>query len=149
MPARARRILKPSRRERFGEPLDLAAVAAGGAVGTLLRGVSLLLAAPEAGEIPWVTIGENLGGAFLLGLFTMGLFRRAPDATRLHLFLATGVLGSFTTFSALAVDVVHLAHAGAGAGAALYLVVSIAGGLAAALLGLMAGRALPARVEPC
>jgi len=149
MPAHAYRIVQPSRRERFGGPLDLAVVAVGGAVGTVLRGVSLLLANPEAGEIPWVTIGENLGGAFLLGLFTMVLFRRAPHATRLHLFLATGVLGSFTTFSALAVDVVHLAHAGAGAGVALYLIVSIPGGLAAALLGLMAGRALPATVQAC
>jgi len=149
MPDHASRLTHASRKARFGGPLDLAAVAAGGAVGTVLRGLSLLLVGPDAGDIPWVTVAENLGGAYLLGFVTMVLFRRAPHATRLHLFLATGVLGSFTTFSALVVDVVHLAHAGAGAGAVLYLVVSIPGGVAAALLGLMTGRGMQARVEPC
>lgn len=118
-------------------------------MGTVLRGLSLLLGGPAAGGIPWVTVAENLGGAFLLGLMTMVLFRGAPHATRLHLFLATGVLGSFTTFSALAVDVVHLAHSGVGSHAILYLIVSIPGGLAAAFLGLIAGRVVHARVRTC
>jgi len=125
---------------RIGSPLDLAAVAAGGAIGTLLRAIPLMLANPVPGEIPWVTAGENVTGAFLLGFLTMALFKRAPEARRLHLFLATGVLGSFTTFSALAVDVVSLAQAGMPGEMLLYLTLSIPGGVAAAILGLGAGR---------
>jgi fluoride exporter len=115
---------------------DLLAVAAGGALGTLLRWGGLTLAAPLARTFPWVTLAENVAGAFLLGWVTGAVIRRRPDAHILHLFLGPGLLGSFTTFSALALDAVVL---GPEAGA-LYLTLSVGGGIAAAGAGLGLGR---------
>ncbi len=111
-------------------------MAAGGALGTLLRCTGLALAAAGTLAPPWVTLAENVLGAFLLGWVTGAVIRRRPEARTLHLFLGPGLLGSFTTFSALAVDAVVLGP-GMGAG---YLLLSVGGGLAAAGAGLALGR---------
>jgi len=116
---------------------DLLAVGLGGAVGTGLRALGLLFLPPSPGVIPWVILLENLVGAFLLG----GLAARVPGRfLRLRLFLLTGVLGSFTTFSALALDLVLLAEVAPGA-ATLYLGLSLGGGVGAAAVGMRVGRA--------
>ncbi len=115
----------------------LGAVALGGAIGTLLRAGGLLAFGPAPGGFPWVTLAENLLGALLLGWVTGIVLRRRPDDRALHLFVGAGILGSFTTFSALAVDAVLLGPA-AGAG---YLGLSLAGGLMAAGTGVALGRA--------
>ncbi len=128
---------------RFGTPGDLLAVAAGGAIGTLLRGTSLALAPLPTQGLPWVTASENLVGAFLLGLLSAFLLRRMPGAPRLHLFLTTGVLGAFTTFSALATDVILLSGSSAGPLLALYLTLSLPGGVAAAWAGVALGHRIP------
>lgn len=124
-------------------PVDLAAVAFGGAIGTLLRAGMTWISAPAPGEIPWGTAGENLLGAFLLGIVIPSLLRRARGSHGMRLFLTTGVLGSFTTFSGLAVDAVHLFEVGASAGVGVYLLISIPGGILVAWLGLHLGRSLP------
>jgi fluoride exporter len=115
----------------------LGAVALGGAVGTLLRAGGLWAFGMPTGGFPWVTLAENLVGALLLGWATGVVLRRRPEDRVLHLFLGAGVLGSFTTFSALAVDVVLL---GSTVGA-VYLALSLGGGLAAAAAGVWLGRA--------
>lgn len=105
------------------------AVAAGGAVGSLARtGVGLAL--------PGVlgTLLVNVTGAFLLGL----LLARTTDPRRRAL-LGTGVLGSWTTFSALVVDTDRLLRSSP-ALALGYLGVSLGAGLLAA----RAGRQVPA-----
>jgi CrcB protein len=52
------------------------------------------------------------------------------------MFLATGILGGFTTFSAFSLDAVQLAERGAMTDAALYVIASVAGSIAALLAGL-------------
>jgi CrcB protein len=81
-------------------------VFAGGTVGTALR-AGIGLVAPTLDAVPVATIGINVAGAFALGALLAVLGRRGPDAGRrrvLRLLIGTGVLGGFTTFSALAVD---------------------------------------------
>ena len=133
----------PNRPGRANHIPDWLAVGVGGIVGTLLRAGSLLLAAPFPGWDPWVTAGGNLLGALLLGVFAGAVARRAPPGSPAQLFLTTGVLGSYTTFSALTIDVFRFADGGTATTASLYLLLSIPGGLAAAVVGLAAGRILP------
>lgn len=78
----------------------------------------------------------NLAGAFALA-WLAGARSHAPDRERA--FLGTGLLGSFTTFSAIAVDMVALGGRPLLAGT--YAVATLAGGLAVAQLGLRIGRA--------
>lgn len=115
-------------------------VAVGGALGALARyGVQLGL--PHSpGAWPWATVAVNLTGCLLIGLLLAVLLARAPDHPWLRPFLATGVLGGYTTFSTFSVDAVQLVEAGRWPMAVAYLLVSVVGGLAAVVLGLGVGR---------
>lgn len=116
-------------------------VALGGVLGALSRwGVSLGL--PHApGSWPWATVTVNLTGCLAIGVLLAVLLARFPDHPWLRPFLATGVLGGYTTFSTFAVDVVQLVEAGRAGVAVVYLLVSVLGGLVAVVLGLAVGRA--------
>ncbi len=127
---------------------ELLTVAAGGFLGTFLRGAGLFVFPPEPGGIPWATLVENLLGAFLLGVLTTSLLRLRPQARRAHLFFTTGLLGSYTTFSALALDGVILIRASTPGPAILYLGLSIFGGVALASAGIAAGRRISASELP-
>lgn len=105
-------------------------VAAGGAVGTAAR-LGLGLTLPDPGGLPLAILLVNVTGAFLIGV-VMG---RMPEATGTRLFLATGVLGGFTTYSAFGAGTVELWE-GAPLLAALYAGGSLVLGVAAAALGL-------------
>ncbi|GHF22360.1 fluoride efflux transporter FluC [Pseudolysinimonas yzui] len=113
------------------------AVLAGGAVGTALRlTVDLLL--PHGGAaFPIGTFLVNLTGSFVLGALVARVWPVAPEWLRVG--LGPGLLGSFTTFSALAVSAVELTSAGAGAEAVVYVAASLVGGIAAAALGIRLG----------
>jgi CrcB protein len=121
--------------------LTLLSVLLGGAVGTGLRlGIDAL--APHSDDtFPWATLGINVLGAFVLGALVSLAWDRTPAWLRAG--LGPGLLGSFTTFSALAVALVTLTAADEWMLAAIYLVASIVLGLAAALLGLRLGRRSP------
>jgi len=68
--------------------------------------------------------------------------RRFPESRWMRPFLATGVLGAYTTFSTLVVETDLLAAHGYDSTAALYAASSLVAGLAAAWTGLMLGRIL-------
>ncbi|GGC07365.1 fluoride efflux transporter FluC [Cellulomonas carbonis] len=130
-----------SRRPPHLRPGLVALVAAGGAVGSAARyGVSTWVG-PTDGW-PTATFVENLVGAFLLGVLLEALVRRGPEsdgARRLRLALGTGLLGGFTTFSTLAIEVERLVVDGRiGLGLA-YGVVSVIAGASAALAGVVVG----------
>ena len=119
---------------------DLLVVAAGGALGALLR-LGVDTAAPGS-VFPWPTLGINVLGAFALGLLpALAVVRRSP---RWALALGPGVLGGFTTVSAWAGQVRGLADDGHAGLAGAYLVTTLAAGLLAAGLG----RQLAHRAEP-
>lgn len=122
------------------------AAALGGALGALARwGVAEALPR-EPDAWPWATLLVNLLGCLVLGYLVGRVLDRPAGPPWLRPFLATGVLGGFTTYSAFAVETVQLAEAGRVGTAAGYVLASTAGGVLAAALGRQAGR-VPAR-EP-
>lgn len=116
---------------------SLLAVIAGGVVGTGLR---LLLDALAGVE--WATLAVNVVGAFALGLLVAWAWPRVPDWARAG--LGAGLLGSFTTFSAVAVGLVTIE----GGWAVVFLVANVVLGVAAAFLGLWLGRRPAAPIDP-
>lgn len=120
------------------ELADRLAVVVGGAVGTGLRaGVTALGPAPEIG-IPWGTLAANLTGALLLGLLVGAVGTVRGPSGRTVAALGTGLLGAFTTFSALSVETLVLLERSVAVGTG-YLVVSLTAGLALAGLGRSGG----------
>ncbi len=120
----------------------LLAVLIGGAIGTALR-LGIDLALPVT-AFPFSTLIVNTVGAFVLAVLVARVWPVAPDWLRAG--LGAGLLGSFTTFSAIAVSVVALADAGEWMPAIAYLAATLILGLAAAALGLKLGPARPAAV---
>lgn len=89
--------------------MDFILVGIGGAIGALCRyGVTLLsnlLFFPE--KFPWTTLFVNVFGSFLLGIlfyFSSEQIIERKISPEAKLFLATGFLGSFTTFSTYTLD---------------------------------------------
>jgi CrcB protein len=112
-------------------------VALGGAAGTLARyGLGRLV---SVDALPWLTVGINVTGSFLLGfLIAVGDWFSAEVRTA----LAIGLLGGFTTFSTFSADVFLDIDAGRAAEAGAYLAASVVGGVGAAAVGYFLGRAL-------
>lgn len=119
-----------------------AAVAAGGLVGTELRYGLGVLFPEQAGSVPWTTLAINVAGSFVLGMLTTIWIGRPRTAFWLRAGIGPGLLGSFTTFSALVASVDQLARAGFHTVWISYLVLSVLLGLGAAALGWRAGKAI-------
>jgi len=105
----------------------------GGGLGALLR----YLAALSVGG-PLATLCVNVAGSFVIGLLAASI---PLDQHPARLFLMTGLLGGFTTFSAFSLDAVALAQRGDYGQAALYVALSVALSLAAAAAGIFLARA--------
>ena len=116
---------------------ELAAVFAGGALGTLARAGFEELAAPDPGRWPWPTFTVNILGAFFLFFFVTRLLERLPVSSYRRPFLGTGFCGGLTTFSTMQVETIKMFERGHYVLAAGYTVASIALGLVAAYLGTM------------
>ena len=124
------------------------AVAVGGLIGTGLR-LACDLAFPHGdGDFPVETLLVNLVGAFVLGWLVGGLWTRPTTPVWFKAGLGSGVIGSFTTLSAVMASLIGLAGVGEAWLAALYLVVSVVGGLALAAAGLRIGSLLAHRPMP-
>ncbi len=90
--------------------LHMSTVFAGGFLGTMAR-YALFDAHPSpTSSVDWVLLLVNGSGAFILGVLVATVFSRRPDAHGLRLFLATGVLGGWTTYSAIIGGTITLAH---------------------------------------
>jgi len=116
-------------------------VLVGGAVGAALRYLVTQQWPTAPHGFPWETFAVNVTGSFCLGVLLEVLARAGADtgARRVvRLLLATGVLGAFTTYSALAVETDLLVRAHADARAAGYALASLAAGLLAAWTGIIA-----------
>jgi CrcB protein len=115
------------------------AVAVAGAVGALLRwriGMAVGLR-----SFPWATLAVNVAGCFLLAavLAGPGASRWSPTTTTA---VAVGLLGAFTTFSTFGYETFTLLRTDEVGRAAIYVGLSLAGGLAATALGWAVGRTL-------
>lgn len=119
------------------------AIGVGGAVGAMARhgvgAVSLRLLGPN---FPWGTLTVNVAGSLAMGLFIAWLVAREPHSPIMRAFVATGVLGGFTTFSTFALDAVTLWRDRSLQIAVAYVAASVILSLAGLFAGLAAGRAL-------
>jgi CrcB protein len=117
----------------------------GAGIGGVLRhGVNLLaLRWPLAG-FPYGTLAINVVGSGLMGLVAGWFAFKASDAAPqdLRLFLTTGILGGFTTFSAFSLDAILLWQRGEALLAAAYVIGSVVTSLAALVGGLALMRGL-------
>lgn len=111
------------------------AVAIGGMAGGAAR-IGLSAAFNDGGGLPWGTLAANLTGALLLGYLLTRFLQAAARTTLTIPLLCTGLLGSYTTFSAFSVETVQLAGRGQVGLAVAYAGGSVALGLAAAALGI-------------
>jgi CrcB protein len=122
---------------------DIALVAAGGALGAAARWILGGWLAERFGpSFPWHTLVINITGALLLGLLMGASLDRGLVSPNWRVFLGTGVLGGYTTFSTLAYESVALLEQGAYVRAGLDMFGSGALGIVAALIGVAIGRAL-------
>jgi fluoride exporter len=118
-------------------------VAAGGAVGAGLRHLASLAALRWFGpNFPWGTMGINILGSLAMGLFIEAVMRRAGTSNELRLFIATGILGGFTTFSAFSLDFAVLFERGDTGSALFYALASVILSILALFLGLWLVRSL-------
>lgn len=111
----------------------------GAGIGGVLRYGVNLLGARLGPSFPWATLTVNVVGSLAMG-FVMGALLKRGGNEPLRLFLATGVLGGFTTFSAFSLDVAYLIERGAFATAIAYLVGSVALSIGALYIGLALAR---------
>lgn len=116
----------------------------GGSLGTSLRFAADLAVPHEAGQFPTATLVVNVLGALILGWLVGGLWTRPSVPAWLKVAAGPGLLGSFTTFSAVMVSLVSLSTAGFWALATAYLIASVVLGFGAAALGLRLGGRLAA-----
>ncbi len=121
----------------------LGLVCAGGAIGSGARYLVATWAAAAFGtEFPRGTLIVNLVGSFLIaGIFEVSLSSAAISAT-MRLFLTTGVMGGFTTYSSFNYETLRLFEDGTLGPALLNLALTVVGCLAAGTLGLVSAGAL-------
>ena len=118
--------------------MNLLWVALGGAIGSAARyGVNISAPRMLGGDFPWATLIVNVLGCFLMGAITAYLRAKMPDDENLRLFLTTGILGGFTTFSAFSLDVALMIERRAYGHAAVYSLASVVVSVAALFAGLM------------
>ena len=118
-------------------------VAIGGAAGSVLRFAAGRLAIQLLGPgTVWGTLFVNLTGSFALGLFLAWAMQRGEISADLRALVAIGLLGGYTTFSTLSYDTVRLLESGDLTRAGLNIAANLVLGLAAAWLGILAGRAV-------
>lgn len=110
---------------------ELAAVFAGGAVGTATRAVIGTVFAGDPTRWPWPTFAVNIVGAFLLGYFTTRLLERLPLSSYRRPMLGTGLCGGLTTFSTMQVETVRMLDHHLYSLALGYTTANVAAGLAA------------------
>ncbi|MDB5649897.1 MAG: protein CrcB [Hyphomicrobiales bacterium] len=109
--------------------------------GTLRHGVNMAAMRYGAAGFPWGTLCINVAGSFVMGTFA-AWFSGSEAPQPLRLFLMTGVLGGFTTFSAFSLETIVLWERGQAADAALYVVGSVGLSLAGLVAGLSLVRSL-------
>lgn len=120
-------------------------VAAGGAIGSMARYLVTQGALWAMGPgFPWGTLTVNVVGSLLMGLLVAALVLKGEDTAAPRLFLATGVLGGFTTFSSFSLDVAQLWERREPLAAFAYLSASV--GLS--VLALFAGFAIVRALQP-
>lgn len=121
----------------------LLAVAGGGALGAVLRHLFGMLALRLLGPgLPWGTLGVNIIGGLAMGMIVEWLALRGGLGESVRLFLTTGLLGGFTTFSAFSLEVTGMLARNDHALAAGYAATSVILSVGAVFAGMALVRGL-------
>jgi CrcB protein len=121
-------------------PDVLAVVAAGGMLGASARyGVDRWLP-NRPGGFPWATFWANMAGSFLLGVILVLILERFPPTRYVRPFLASGILGAFTTMSTYEVETALLIKDGHALNGLTYGLGSLVAGLVLGYSGILVGR---------
>ena len=108
----------------------------GGGLGAALRhGVNVAGLRLLGPNFPYATMFENISGSLVMGLLAGYFAFKLNVSQHWQLFLTTGILGGYTTFSAFSLDAALLYERGELALAALYVITSVA----LSIFGLFAG----------
>jgi fluoride exporter len=134
--------LGATRRPRLGLPPagSVGMVGIGGAAGALARTAQSAAFPVEAGAIPWSTFAENLAGAFLLGVLLTLLVERVTAPWWVRPLLGTGLLGAYTTYATVGLELHQLVADGSAGLAVAYLWATALAGLLAGGAGIAAAR---------
>ena len=112
---------------------NLLLVGFGGGLGSILRYVSSLLITTKI--FPYATLAVNITGSFIIGIVFALSIKDAAITNNWKLFLATGICGGFTTFSAFSLENMGLLQSGKYGLAFTYIGLSIVLGIAATFFG--------------
>jgi fluoride exporter len=133
--------LQTSAVPRLGLSLGvLAAVAIGGALGTVARYLIETTFATTSGHFPATTLVINLSGSLAIGFLIPVIEWLSPKFALARPFVVVGLLGGWTTYSTLAVDAVLLGKGHHVVLSIAYLAATVLGGLALVALGHAASR---------
>ncbi|TWF54200.1 fluoride efflux transporter CrcB [Neorhizobium alkalisoli] len=118
-------------------------VAVGGAIGSVFRYLVGVWAVRLFGpSFPWGTFAVNVIGSFFIGLMVEMIARRFNASAEMRVFIVTGIIGGFTTWSSFTLDTMVLLERGAALPAFAYLAGSLVISFAAIFAGLALGRAM-------
>lgn len=123
-------------------PLGLAAVGVGAALGAWLRWALAMAWNPLLPALPLGTLAANVMGGFLVGVAGEALGRMAEVPAEWRLFVITGFLGGFTTFSTFSAETVGLFERGLPGAALLLVCAHVVGSVAATVAGIACVRAI-------
>ncbi len=112
--------------------------------GALRHGVNIGAARLLGAGFPWGTLTVNVVGSLAMGLLAAWFGLRSGSSQHMRLFLTTGILGGFTTFSTFSLDSVVLYERGEGGVALLYILASLLLSVAALFAGLYVVRMVSA-----
>lgn len=114
----------------------------GGGIGAALRhGINVVFGRWLGTSFPFHTLFENISGSLVMGLLASYFALKSGSSQSLRLFLTTGVLGGYTTFSAFSLETVLLWERDQYAAALAYVAISIAASIAGLALGVSLIRA--------
>ena len=117
-------------------------IGVGGFAGAIARYLlSELTMKMVAGNFPYGTLLVNLVGSFFLGLLLALGLRMETISANMKALGGLGFLGAFTTFSTFSVDILLLLEQGLVLRALVYISISVLGGMGAAALGYLLGKA--------
>jgi fluoride exporter len=121
--------------------VDYLLVFVGGGIGSMVRlAVGTLFVRTFGATWPFGTLFINVTGSFIIGLFLTLAGERLGLAPAWRYFVATGLLGGYTTFSSFEYETQRLVELGTPGYAILYVAISVAIGFAAAFAGVFIAR---------
>ena len=121
--------------------MQILAIAAGGAVGALLRyWTSVSVHSLLGQEFPYGTLTVNVVGSLLMGFLYILLVEKMIVSAEWRAVLLIGLLGAFTTFSTFSLETLNLFEQGEQIRAVMNIFLSVGLCLGAAWLGMLAGR---------